>query len=220
VILCLQSVLPAPVLDQVRAALAAARFVDGATTAGWHARLVKANRQADAADPRTAAAKTAVLDQLKSNALFQMAVRPRRMGPLLFSRYEPGMDYGTHVDDAIMGEARSDVSFTLFLSAPEDYDGGALVIESTAGEQSFKLPAGALVLYPSTTLHRVEPVTKGARLACAGWAQSLVRRPDRRELLFDLDTARMGLFRQHGKTAEFDLLSKSVANLLRDWAEL
>jgi PKHD-type hydroxylase len=220
VILCIQSALPAPALDEVRAALAAARFVDGAATAGWHARLVKANRQADAADPRTAAAKAAVLDALKSNPLFQMAVRPRRMGPLLFSRYDPGMEYGAHVDDAVMGEARSDVSFTLFLAAPEEYDGGALVIESTAGEQSFKLPVGALVLYPSTTLHRVEPVTRGARLAAAGWAQSLVRRADRRELLFDLDTARANLFRQHGKTPEFDLLSKSISNLLRDWAEL
>ena len=219
-ILCIQSAVSGAALDEVRTALAAARFVDGAATAGWHARLVKANRQADAADPRTAAAKTRVLEQLKANALFQMAVRPRRMGPLLFSRYEPGMDYGTHVDDAVMGESRSDVSFTLFRSAPADYDGGALVIESTAGEQSFKLPAGALVLYPSTTLHRVQPVTQGARLACAGWAQSLVRRPDRRELLFDLETARAGLFRQHGKTPEFDLLSKSIANLLRDWAEL
>ena len=219
-ILCIQSALAAPALSEVQAAIAAARFVDGAATAGWHARTVKANRQADAADPRTAAAKAVVLEQLKANALFQMAVRPRRMGPLLFSRYEPGMTYGPHVDNAVMGEARADVSFTLFLSAPDDYEGGGLVIESTAGEQSFKLPAGALVLYPSTTLHRVEPVTTGARLAVAGWAQSLVRRADRRELLFDLDTARAGLFRQHGKTLEFDLLSKSIANLLRDWAEL
>lgn len=219
-ILCIQSVLDTAALDQARAALAAARFADGAATAGWHARLVKANAQADAADPRTAAARALVLDRLKASALFQMAVRPRRMGPLLFSRYEAGMAYGTHVDDAIMGEARADVSFTLFLAAPEDYEGGALVVETTAGEQSFKLPAGALVLYPSTTLHRVEPVTRGVRLAAAGWAQSLVRRPDRRELLFDLDTARAALFRGHGKTPEFDLISKSLANLLRDWAEL
>ena len=129
------------------------------------------------------------------------------------------MEYGSHVDDALMNGIRTDVSFTLFLSDPDSYDGGALVIESSGGEDDIKLPAGSLVAYPSTTLHRVQPVTKGARLAAVGWARSFIRDPARRELLFDLDTARQSLFAREGKTAEFDLLSKSTANLLRMWAE-
>jgi PKHD-type hydroxylase len=130
------------------------------------------------------------------------------------------MEYGSHVDDAVMGSTdpiRSDVSFTLFLNPPDAYDGGELVIESTAGEQAFKLPAGGLVLYPSSTLHRVVPVT---RLAAVSWVQSQIRDPGCREILFDLDTARRTLFEREGKSREFDLLSKSLANLLRLWAEL
>ena len=115
---------------------------------------------------------------------------------------------------------RSDVSLTLFLSDPATYTGGELVIESTQGEQAFKLPAGAMIIYPSSTLHRVEPVTQGVRLAAVTWVQSLVRDMADREILFDLDTARKAVFAQHGKTAEFDLLSKSLANLLRKWVDL
>jgi PKHD-type hydroxylase len=111
------------------------------------------------------------------------------------------------------------VSFTLFLSDPDTYEGGALVIETSGGEDDIKLPAGSLVGYPSTTLHRVAEVTKGARLAAVGWARSFIRDPAQRELLFDLDTARTRLFEKGGKTAEFDLISKASANLLRMWAE-
>jgi PKHD-type hydroxylase len=129
------------------------------------------------------------------------------------------MTYGSHVDDALMNGMRSDVSFTLFLSNPDTYEGGALVIETSAGEEDVKLPAGSLVAYPSTTLHRVAKVTKGARLAAVGWARSFIRDGAQRELLFDLDTARQRIFQKDGKTAEFDLLSKTSANLLRMWAE-
>jgi PKHD-type hydroxylase len=131
------------------------------------------------------------------------------------------MRYGTHVDDALMGDppVRSDLSLTLFLSDPASYDGGELIVESTAGDQAFRLPPGSLVLYPSSSLHRVEPVTRGVRRAAVGWVQSLVRDPARRELLFDLDTARRSLFDREGATREFGLLSKTVANLLRMWAE-
>jgi PKHD-type hydroxylase len=115
---------------------------------------------------------------------------------------------------------RADLSLTLFLSEPNSYEGGELVIESTQGEQSFKLAAGSLVLYPSTTLHRVEPITAGMRLVAVTWIQSLVRDPSDREILFDLDTARQILFAQYGKSKEFDLLSKSYANLLRKWIEV
>jgi PKHD-type hydroxylase len=118
-----------------------------------------------------------------------------------------------------MDGVRTDVAFTLFLCDPASYDGGELTIESAAGEEPFKLDAGALVAYSATSLHRVAGVTRGARLAAAGWARSFVRDPAQRELLFDLDTARRQLFAREGKSAEFDLLSKSFANLLRMWAE-
>ncbi len=129
------------------------------------------------------------------------------------------MQYGSHVDDALMNGMRTDVAFTLFLSDPDSYAGGELVIESAAGEDAIKLPPGALVAYPATSLHRVNEVTHGVRLAAVGWAKSLIRDAARRELLFDLDTARRRMFAQSGKSAEFDLISKSFANLLRMWAE-
>jgi PKHD-type hydroxylase len=137
----------------------------------------------------------------------------------MISRYAQGASYGSHTDDALMGGLRSDVSFTVFLNAPADYEGGELVLERPDGEQSFKLESGDAVVYPSTSLHRVNPVERGTRLVAVGWVQSLVRRADQRELLFDLDTARRSLFAREGKNAEFDLLSKCLSNLLRDWAE-
>jgi PKHD-type hydroxylase len=118
-----------------------------------------------------------------------------------------------------MDGMRTDVSFTLFLSDPTSYDGGELTIESAAGEETFKVDAGTLVAYSATSLHRVADVTRGARLAAVGWARSFVRDAAQRELLFDLDAARRQLFARDGKSAEFDLVSKSLANLLRMWAE-
>jgi PKHD-type hydroxylase len=158
-------------------------------------------------------------ERILGNEVFRLAVRPKALSPLLFSRYERGMHYGSHVDDALMDGMRTDVAFTLFLCDPSDYDGGELAIESAAGEEIFKLDAGALVAYSAASLHRVTDVTRGTRLAAVGWARSFVRDPTRRELLFDLDTARRQLFAREGKSAEFDLLSKSFANLVRMWAE-
>ena len=210
-ILCIQGVLEKDDLDTVRADVSKARFQDGRETAGWHARLTKDNEQAPG-DERIA-------QRLMDNDVFALAVRPKRLAPVMISRYGEGKQYGTHVDDALMGGVRSDVSFTVFISAPGDYEGGELVLERAEGEQSFKLEAGDAVVYPSTHLHRVNPVTRGTRLVAVGWAQSLVRRAEHRELLFDLDTARRTLFAREGKTAEFDLLSKSLSNLLREWVE-
>lgn len=193
-------------------------FADGRATAGWHARAVKHNLQArrgGIVDHALAQIERALL----AHDVFVAAARPKAIPRLLISRYEPGMTYGTHVDDALMGGTRTDLSFTLFLSDPEGYQGGALVIDDAYGEREVRLPAGELFLYPSTTLHRVVPVTSGVRLAAVGWVRSFVRDPAQRELLFDLDTARQRLFAREGKTAEFDLLSKTSANLLRMWAE-
>jgi PKHD-type hydroxylase len=203
----------------VRAALDKAKFVDGKETAGWAAKGVKDNLQAKAGDPALDAARALVLERLSANALFAMAARPKQFSSLLFARYEPGMKYGAHVDDALMGGMRTDLSFTLFIDPPVAYDGGELVMENSAGETAVKGPAGSVFLYPSTTLHRVAKLHSGVRRVCVGWAQSFVRNAEQREILFDLDTARRAVFNASGKTAEFDLMSKSLANLMRMWVE-
>jgi PKHD-type hydroxylase len=206
-------------LTEVRQAFDKAQFVDGRETAGWAAKTVKNNQQAKAADPALDGVRALVSERLKANLLFQMAVRPKHITPLLFAQYRDTMTYGSHVDDALMQGIRTDLSFTLFIEEPENYEGGELVIESSAGENPIKGPAGSVYIYPSTTLHRVDAVTRGVRRVAVGWCQSHVRSADQREILFDLDSARRALFAQSGKSAEFDQLSKSLANLLRMWAD-
>ena len=213
------NVLSANEVQTAVAALECARFVDGRATAGYAARTVKHNQQADGTDRSLATVRQLLAERILANEMFQIAARPQALSPLLLSRYEQGMSYGSHVDDALMDGMRTDVAFTLFLSDPESYDGGELSIESAAGEDAIKLPAGSLVAYPATSLHRVNEVKRGVRLAAAGWAKSLIRDAARRELLFDLDTARRQLFAREGKSAEFDLVSKSFANLLRMWVD-
>ncbi|MCG9886886.1 MAG: Fe2+-dependent dioxygenase [Cyanobacteria bacterium] len=222
-IISIANVLGEDELAALEAQLANGHFIDGKDTAGWHARLVKHNAQLAGDDPALPQLRAIVQRALLRNTLFQMAAIPKAIGPILFSRYDVGMAYGRHVDNAFMGSdprIRSDLSLTLFLRSPTHYGGGELVIETTQGEEAFKLEAGAMVLYPSSTLHRVEPVESGVRLVAVAWVQSLVKDPLERELLFDLETARQGIFAKDGKTAEFDLLSKSYANLLRRWGEL
>lgn len=206
-------------LAAIHDALAKTRFIDGRETAGFAARMVKNNRQADAKDRTLDRVRDLVAARIMANQLFRLAVRPKALTPLLFSQTGTGMQYGAHVDDALMGGMRTDVAFTLFLDPPDTYDGGELVIESAAGEDAIKLAAGSMVAYPATTLHRVAPVMRGHRHAAAGWARSFIRDAARRELLFDLDTARRSVFARDGKSTEFDLISKSVANLLRMWAD-
>jgi len=222
-IIVIADVLSESDLNESKSVLASASFIDGRETAGWHAALVKDNLQADSQSPGVRTLQKRLDSLLRANALFELAARPRALAPLLFSRTEVGMGYGSHVDDAVMGREhrlRSDVSFTLFLSAPGEYEGGELVIESSAGEQAYKPEAGSLVLYPSSSLHRVEPVRTGSRLVAVSWVQSLVRDPAQRELLFALDSARRALFAREGKSPEFDQISLCVANLMRMWAEL
>lgn len=204
---------------RLRDGLENVRFLDGRATAGFAAREVKHNRQADSLDCNAAALRELVAEKISSNELFRLAARPKALTPIMLSKYEPGMHYGNHVDDALMGGLRADVSFTLFLSEPSSYDGGELVIETAAGEDAVKLAAGAMIVYPATSLHRVAAVTRGERLAAVGWARSFIRDEAKRELLFDLDTARRRLFAREGKSEDHDLLSKSSANLLRMWAE-
>lgn len=206
-------------LKLVRQAFEKAQFVDGRETAGWAAKTVKNNLQAKAGDPALDGVRTLVAERLRTHSLFQLAARPRHITPLLFAQYRDTMTYGTHVDDALMQGIRTDISFTLFIDEPETYEGGELVIETSAGENPIKGPAGSVYMYPSNTLHRVDAVTSGTRRVAVGWAQSHVRNSEQREILFDLDTARRTLFDRQGKTAEFDLMSKSVANLLRMWMD-
>ena len=205
-------------LAEVHAGLATATFVAGKATAGWSAKLVKANLQA-LDSPELHRLRTLVQARLVAHAVFGLATRPKTILGPLFSRYEPGHEYGPHVDDAVMGGVRTDVSFTLFLSSPESYDGGELVLDSPTGADTFKLGAGNIIVYPSAMLHHVAPVTRGQRLAAVGWVRSYIRHAEQRELLFELETARRRLFEREGKSPDGDLLAKCAANLLRMWCQ-
>ena len=212
-----------PEVKRITAQLSGAAFVDGKSTASGRAKEVKENLQLDKKlSPEGLALAREVRDALKGNKAFQRAVRPRHIRPPLFSRYLPGMQYGLHVDRALMGKdssVRSDVSVTVFLSQPDSYDGGELYIESPFGPQEIKLPAGSAVCYPSSTLHRVNPVTRGERLAAVTWVQSHLRSAEDRELLHDLDLVFQKLKVVCPEAEETDLAQKSLTNLLRKLAE-
>lgn len=220
--LVLQSVLAAEDLDRVRAELAALTWSSGKRTAGSAAKAVKENLQADGADPRVKELERFVVQALRRHPLFEIAARPAKFSRLLFSRYEPGMTYGAHTDDALMGRGeyklRTDLAFTIFLADSGSYEGGELVVESALGDQSIKLEAGDAILYSAGSIHHVAPVTSGVRLAAVGWIQSFVADSAQREILFDIAVAR-GRFAEAGIAREELLrLDKSIANLLRMWA--
>ena len=222
-ILCIDQVLTTEQLDHIHDLLKNAEFVDGKLTAGIYAKTVKQNSQLKGDTDIAKEVKAIAKGALQQNALFQASVRPKVIRPILFNQYQSGMSYGWHTDNAVMGDSvltRSDVSLTLFLSDPDTYQGGELVIDTGLGEQSFKLAAGSMIVYPSTFLHQVTEVTEGVRLAAVTWVQSLVRDAQQREILFDLDTVRRSLFEKQGKTIEFDLLCKTHSNLLRQWIEV
>lgn len=193
-------------------------FNDGNTTAGWYAKAHKHNEQAG--QHKALNGLLVKVEQiLWTHPLIQAAARPKRMVNLLFSRYRDGMYYGQHVDDALMNGQRSDLAFTLFISSPDDYDGGELVLDQTGGEQWIKADAGSLFLYPATSLHRVEPVTRGERLALVGWLTSHIRHAEHREILFDLERSIESWRQTHGAEGEaLTLLLKTRSNLLRLWA--
>ncbi|MEB3199328.1 MAG: Fe2+-dependent dioxygenase [Synechococcaceae cyanobacterium] len=219
--LILEHLLDADAVTALRRRLLApeAPWEAGERTAGWHARTVKHNRQLVADSELQRNLSQELGTRLLADPLLQSAALPRRLHTLRFSRCGPGEGYGRHIDNAFMPGGRADLSFTLFLSDPETYDGGALVLETPAGEERLRLPAGQAVVYPSTLLHRVETVQRGERLVVVGWLESRVRGADQRELLFELDTARRALFQQQGKSEIFDLLCRCHANLLRRWGD-
>jgi PKHD-type hydroxylase len=221
-IITLPEILTTQQLEQINTQLSNSSFTSGAKTAGWYAKTVKNNLQLEQNTPEYDSLKTLVKNQLLNHPLIKSACLPKMIHSVLFSRYEEGMYYGRHVDNAMMGGNnfwRSDISFTLFLNSPTCYEGGELVIEDVQKEESYKLSAGSIIIYPSSTLHRIEKVTQGVRLVVVGWIQSLIRDSYKREILFELDTVKRSLFAQYGKTDEFDLLAKNQANLMRLWAE-
>ena len=220
--LILQAALSPEDLVRVRRELDAIAWKPGRRTAGAAARGVKQNLQADGEDKRTQALERFIADALGRHPLFEVAARPRRLSRILFSRYEPGMNYGAHTDDALMGagehKLRTDMAFTLFLADRASYQGGALVLESALGEQEVALEAGDAILYPAGSIHRVAAVTQGVRLAAVGWVQSLIGDAAQREILFDLSLTRMRLAEAGAPREEMLRLDKSISNLLRMWA--
>ena len=217
----LSQVLMDSALSRLRELCAHAPFTHGQVSAGWHAKTVKVNEQLD--DPAARAEVAQLLTQaLDAHPVFRAAVLPRLYGPVLLARYRSGMHYGTHVDEPLLGRnppIRSDVALTVFLDAEDAYEGGELVLEGPDGERAIKLGAGNAYVYPATTLHHVAPVTRGERRVLVAWVQSHVRDAACREMLFDLERAGRMLFEREGKTAAFDLVMKTRANLIRRWAD-
>ncbi|WP_395683400.1 Fe2+-dependent dioxygenase [Dokdonella sp.] len=215
-------------LAHCREALGRAAWIDGRVTAGAQSAQAKRNRQLGGDDPLARELGALVLRALGRNTTFFAGALPRRVYPPLFNCYEGGESFGVHVDNAIRYDrsgsspepVRTDLSATLFLSAPGDYDGGELVVEDTFGTHGVKLPAGDLVLYPGSSVHEVKPVTRGARVAAFFWIQSLVRSETRRRMLFELDVSIQQLTQKLPNAPELVRLTGLYHNLLREWSDV
>lgn len=224
-LLHIPNILNAEQLRQCRQLLEHADWTDGRITAGTQAALVKNNLQLPEELPEAQKLRQLVLEALSKSAIFFSAALPKRIYPPLFNQYSGSQNsFGNHVDNAIRTHpksainVRTDLSFTLFLNSPEDYRGGELVIEDGIDGRAIKLPAGDLVLYPSYSIHRVEPVTEGKRLACFSWLESLVQEPQQRRLLHELDMAILDLRSEHGDNDQSVRLTNCYHNLMRMWA--
>lgn len=204
--------------------LAHARFVDGKASAGAAARRVKRNEEAERGAAELGRLDEMLMGNLARHPAYRGGALPLHAATPLYIRYAPGMEYGDHLDDPIMGTDgvlyRSDVAVTVFLSAPEAYDGGELVIRGAQGEQRIKLPAGDAVLYPAGTIHHVAPVTRGERLVAVTWVQSVTRDPSRRELLYGLNLAREKLLLRAPEAEETAQVNAAYLNLIRMWSDL
>jgi PKHD-type hydroxylase len=225
-LLQIPALLAADEVARARALLEAANWVDGRATAGPQAAAVKRNRQLPVGSDAARMLQSLVLAAIERHALFFSAALPKRVLPPMFNRYDGELNtYGAHVDQAIRyhpdtGQAiRTDLSCTVFLADPATYDGGELVIDDTFGERRVKLAAGDAVLYPGTSVHRVEPVTRGVRHASFFWIESLVRSDEQRRLLFEMDVALTRLRERDGESAEAVALVSTYHNLLRLWAQ-
>jgi PKHD-type hydroxylase len=224
-LLQIPEVLPRDQVAQARQLLDSAEWIDGKDTAGHQSARAKDNLQLPEDHPVGRQLGEMILSALQRNPLFISAALPLRVFPPLFNRYEGGQSFGNHVDNAIRqvtgtaARIRTDLSATLFLAEPSEYDGGELMVEDTYGVHSVKLPAGHLVLYPSTSLHNVRPVTRGARIASFFWIQSMVRDDGERTLLFDLDSAIQQVAGAAANPAVVQLTAV-YHNLLRRWADV
>jgi len=220
----LPSLLNEAQLAKIHAVVAQAAFHDGRMSAGVAAGKVKNNEELAATQQGQELINRIVMSSLGHDQRFYQAALPRAMADFIVARYQPGMTYGDHIDEPIMGAGggrlRTDLSLTVFLNPAEDYEGGELVIRSTFGDQPIKLAAGHGVLYPSSSLHQVAPVRSGQRLVALSWIQSMVREPARREVLFDLATVRDALHQSDSGSDAHQRVDRSYANLLRMWAEV
>jgi len=225
-LLTIPDVLNAEQVLKARRIFVEAEWVDGRVTAGHQSARAKDNAQLPEGSPAAREVGAMVLEALERNALFISAALPARVFPPLFNRYQGGQSFGTHVDNAIRQvtgtphRIRTDLSATLFFAGPDEYDGGELVIEDTYGTHSVKLPAGHMILYPSTSLHHVRPVTRGARIASFFWIQSMIRDDGERTLLFDLDMSIQRLNAESQGSAVAVQLTGVYHNLLRRWADV
>jgi PKHD-type hydroxylase len=224
-LLHIERVLTEGQVARCRTLLEEAKWVDGRETSGHLAARVKHNRQVDEATPEARELGNIIITALERTPLFMASALPLRVFPPLFNRYEPGMAFGNHVDNAIRevstsaARVRTDLSATLFLSPREEYDGGELVVDDTYGAHQVKLPAGDMILYPASSLHRVTPVTRGVRLASIFWVQSMVRDDGERALLFDLDMAIGQVSEAAPGSPAVVGLTNCYHNLLRRWAD-
>ncbi len=194
-------------------------WLDGKNTAGTHAAIVKKNLQLDRNSEKSKILSDQIIKSIKSDQLIKSFALPSRLHGLLFSKTSEGQGYGMHVDNAYMSSGRSDLSFTLFLSGPESYSGGELCIQTFQNKKKFKLKPGEIVIYPSTSLHSVEPVTQGQRLVCIGWIQSYISSNEDRETLFLIDSGARGLLATHGRSPQLDLVFLAYNNLLRRFGD-
>lgn len=224
-IVSVPNVLDAQQVGDMRRQLDAAAWIDGRVTAGHQSARAKDNAQLPEDSPVARQLGEIILAALERNPLFVAAALPLKIFPPLFNRYQSGQAFGVHVDNAVRQirgtphRIRTDLSATLFLAAPEEYDGGELIVEDTYGAQTIKLPAGHMVVYPASSLHRVQPVTRGARIASFFWIQSMVRDDGERTLLFDLDLAIQRLNRDAPGHPSLVQLTGVYHNLLRRWAD-
>jgi len=211
-------------LTEIQEILAKTQFIDGKLSAGIAAQRVKDNAELPQDAQQHDRLNTLVMSSLVQHPLFQNAALPHRVASPFYARYETGQAYGEHIDDPVMGPAgqryRSDISCTVFLNAPEEYEGGELQIKTQFGSQSIKLTAGSAILYPSTSLHQVTPVTSGTRLVAVTWIQSMIRQAERRELLFELSQARDTLMREKPDSQITHQVDHSYVNLVRMWSEI
>jgi len=210
-------------ITAIQSVLHQCTYIDGKLSAGDNARIHKANEELTASEDQLDALNSVVMTRLVQHPVYLNAALPAKISLPIYARYTSGMSYGPHIDDPVMGSPsqryRSDISITVFLSSPDEYDGGELCIETSFGNSEIKLPAGHAVLYPSSSRHAVKPVTRGERLVAIAWVQSMVRSAEQRQILFQLSQARDQL-KSQSQSSIYQHIDDSYVNLVRMWAEV